>query len=162
MKNIKIWEIYFIISVVGQTLLHLYGISYVVKEIGIHYTPEKDLNIKNDEEFIPTFCNTVVFLFSLISQTSIFLFNHAGEPHMESLSKNSKHLKSLIVPLIVGIALIFNASEDISYMMELNFNGIPFEANLKLFYVSFVVVVGTWVLEKGLKFIKYGKIFDFI
>jgi hypothetical protein len=32
----------------------------------------------------------VIFLFTSISQSLVFLINHGGEPHIESLMKNKK------------------------------------------------------------------------
>lgn len=61
-----IFEIYFIISVVGQVLLHLYG-TYQSVQIGMKYSTPEDLVTTHDEEFKPTFLNTSVFLFSLLS-----------------------------------------------------------------------------------------------
>jgi len=159
-KTIRNW--YFIVSIVGQTFLHLYGMHYAVKEIGIRYTPEKDLKVNNDEEFVPTFLNTVVFLFSMVSQTSIFLFNHAGEPHMEGLVKNRRYLKFLVWPLIASLFLVFNLVPDISEMAELSFKDVPFQANIELATVLGIVIGGNYVLERGLKFMKYGKLYEFI
>jgi cation-transporting ATPase 13A1 len=159
-KTIRNW--YFIISIVGQTVLHLYGMHYAVYEIGLKYTPEKHLKVTNDEEFVPTFLNTVVFLFSMVSQTSIFLFNHAGEPHMEGLAKNKRYLKFLIIPLFVSVFLVFNLFPEISDMAELYFKEVPYEANLDLAKVLGIVIVGNYVLERGLKFMKYRKFYEFI
>lgn len=155
-------DLYFITSVIGQTVLHLYGMHYALNEIAIKYTPEKDLKVTNDEEFVPTFLNTVVFLFSAVSQTSIFLFNHAGEPHMEGLVKNTRYLKFLIIPLVSSLFLVFNLVPEISELAELSFQDIPYEANIELAKVLGVVVVGNYVLERGLKFLKYKKVYDYI
>ena len=159
-KTIRNW--YFIISIVGQTILHLYGMHYAIHEIGLKYTPEKHLKVTNDEEFVPTFLNTVVFLFSLMSQTSIFLFNHAGLPHMEGLAKNTRYLKFLIIPLVASLFLVFNLMPEISEMAELYFTDVPFEANLELAKVLAIVIVGNYVLERGLKFMKYRKFYEFV
>ena len=159
-KTIKNWN--FIISIIGQTFLHLYGIHYAMYEIGLKYTPEKDLNIKNDEEFVPTFLNTVVFLFSTVSQTCIFLFNHAGEPHMEGLVKNKRYLKFLLWPLIGSLFLVFNLIPDISELAELSFKDIPYNANIELAGLMAMVIGGNYFLERTLKFMKYRKFYDYI
>lgn len=59
-----------------------------MNNIGLKYSSKDDLEINNDEKFIPTFINTAVFLYSFVSQTCIFLFNHSGKPHMEGLLAN--------------------------------------------------------------------------
>lgn len=61
-----IFEIYFIVSVIGQVFLHLYG-TYESVQIGLKYSTPEDLETNNDEEFKPTFLNTSVFLFSTLS-----------------------------------------------------------------------------------------------
>lgn len=158
----SIAEFSFIFSVVAQTALHLLTLHYVMQEVGVKYTPEKDLNINNDLEFIPTFLNTVVFLFTIVSQNCIFLFNHAGEPFMESLQKKPKYFKALIFPIVIGWVLMLNLNDEISKMLELTFDGIPVEATYKLAGITALVIFGNWGISLADKLLSYGKIYDYI
>lgn len=108
-----IFESYFVISVIGQVCIHLYGIQKSV-DIGLKYSSKEDLAITHDQEFKPTFLNTCIFLFNLLSQTCIFLFNNGGEPHMEGFSKHPKFFKILIACLAGSFIFAINAFPDIS------------------------------------------------
>ena len=158
----RLFEPYFIVSVVGQTALHLYTMDWVVQHIGVKYSSEEDLKITNDQEFIQTFLNTVVFLFSLLSQTCIFLFNYGGEPFMESLATNRKFLKFLLAPAGLSVLLALDLSDDLSYVFELKFKGVKEEAKYELFMVFVIVITVNYVWERVLKFLKYRKIYDWI
>jgi len=52
-------------------------------QLGLKYD---DQDINHDEEFKPTFLNTVAFFVNFVSQQSIFLFNHGGLPFSQPLS----------------------------------------------------------------------------
>jgi len=64
-----IFDLYFVTSVVGQLGLHFYGMEVAAKRIAHKYAPVQltEEKVTNDEAFVPTFFNTVVFLFSLVS-----------------------------------------------------------------------------------------------
>ena len=59
-----IFEPYFIISVLGQLAIHLYAIEKCF-QIGIKYDNQE---VNHDEEFKPTFLNTVAFFVNFVSQ----------------------------------------------------------------------------------------------
>ena len=60
-------------------------------------------------------------LFSAISQSVVFIVNHGGEPHMESLIKNSKYFKFLVIPLVICFVLTANIFPDMSEYLDLKF-----------------------------------------
>jgi len=113
---------------IGQLALHLYCMEYVT-QLGIKFSSPNDLKITHDEEFIPTFLNTVLFLYSLLSQTCIFLFNHGGLPHMESLSSNRRYVKLLVAPILLCFFLALNINSDLNYTFELNFKDVDPDTN---------------------------------
>lgn len=79
-----IWNIWFGISFFGQIIIFLGVNYYALNYIGLNkdYLPEEDKNISADAEFKRSFVNTVILLFSAISQSVVFIVNHGGEPHM--------------------------------------------------------------------------------
>ena len=87
------------------------------------------LKINHDEDFKPTFINTALFLFSLISQSCIFLFNHGGEPHMEGFSKHKKFFRFLIAMVVFSLIFSLNYLEDFNSFFELEFTDIDYAAN---------------------------------
>lgn len=80
-----IFNFWFLLSLFGQVTIYLAGNYYALNHIGMRYLPEEDKNVSADAEFAPSFVNTVIFLFTAISQSLVFLINHGGEPHIESL-----------------------------------------------------------------------------
>lgn len=79
------------------------------------------LEVNHDAEFVPTWLNTVAFFINFVSMQCIFLFNHPGQPFSESLLSNKKYLKILIIPLLICLMVCQNVSQDVNYMLELNF-----------------------------------------
>ncbi|KAL4433179.1 hypothetical protein ABPG74_010874 [Tetrahymena malaccensis] len=156
-----IFEPYFFLSVIGQVALHLYGNSKCV-DIGLKYSTKEDLAITHDQEFKPTFLNTTIFLFSLLSQTCIFLFNNGGEPHMEGFSKHTKFFKILIACLAGSFIFSMNLFPELSEYFELKFEGVPEEANNELVTVFSIIAVTNYVMEISLRYLKFGKLFNWI
>jgi cation-transporting ATPase 13A1 len=85
-----IFNFWFLLSLFGQVTIYLSGNFYALNSIAMKYMPAEDKNVSADAEFAPSFVNTVIFLFTAISQSLVFLINHGGEPHIESLLKNKK------------------------------------------------------------------------
>jgi len=77
-----IWNPWFGISFFGQIVIFLGVNYYALNYIGLAYVLEEDKNISADKEFQKSFINTVIMLFSAISQSVVFIVNHGGEPHM--------------------------------------------------------------------------------
>lgn len=86
-----IFNRWFAISFFGQIILFVFANYYALNHIGLKYVLEEDKKVSADMEFKKSFLNTVIFLFSAISQSAVFIVNHGGEPHMESLLKNSRY-----------------------------------------------------------------------
>lgn len=89
-----IFSIWFGISFFGQILIFMFCNYYALNKIGLKYVLNEDKALSADQEFKKSFLNTVIFLFSAISQSSVFISNHGGEPHMVSLIKTGKYLPS--------------------------------------------------------------------
>ena len=85
-----IWSIWFAPSFFGQMIIFTACNYYALNYIALKYILEEDKNISADQEFKSSFVNTVIFLFSAISQSAVFVSNHGGEPHMQSLLKNGR------------------------------------------------------------------------
>ncbi|EGR29218.1 hypothetical protein IMG5_160550 [Ichthyophthirius multifiliis] len=156
-----IFEWYFIVSVIGQCSLHLYGMQKSF-DIGIQYSTPDELKITHDQEFKPTFLGTCVFLYQLLSQTCIFLFNNGGEPHMEGFSKHPKFFKMLIVCLIGCFVFSLNIMPDISTYFELKFTDVNSQANEELFKLFSIISICNYCLEMSLRYMKLGKLYGYI
>ena len=156
-----IFEIYWLISVIGQAALHLYGTERSV-EIGKRYSTEEDLKTTHDEEFKPAFLNTSVFLFSFLSQTIIFLFNHSGEPHVQGLQSNKTYLKFMVACVAFCFVFAVNYFPDFSDSLELTFKGVPEDANDELLRLFTFVTASSYALEMSIRYLKYKKLFGYI
>lgn len=73
-----IFSIWFAISFFGQIIIFIACNYYALNYIGLKYLLEEDKNISADVEFQKSFVNTVIFLFSAISQSAVFISNHGG------------------------------------------------------------------------------------
>lgn len=73
-----IFNVWFAISFFGQIIIFLGVNYYALNFIGLEYCPDEDKNISADAEFKKSFINTVITLFSAISQSVVFIVNHGG------------------------------------------------------------------------------------
>jgi hypothetical protein len=73
-----IFNIWFAISFFGQIIIFLGVNYYALNHIGLKYVLEEDKNLSADSEFKKSFINTVIVLFSAISQSTVFIVNHGG------------------------------------------------------------------------------------
>lgn len=73
-----IFNFWFLLSLFGQAAIYLFCNYYALNFIGLRYMPEEDKGVNADVEFKRSFLNTVIFLFSAISQSVVFLVNHGG------------------------------------------------------------------------------------
>jgi magnesium-transporting ATPase (P-type) len=73
-----IWNIWFGLSFFGQIVIFIFCNYYALNKIGLKYLPEADKKVSADTEFQKSFLNTVIFLFSAISQSTVFISNHGG------------------------------------------------------------------------------------
>ncbi len=51
--------------------------------------------------------------------------------------------------------MALNISSEVTYFFELQFENIPYEANIELLNVFFYTVSLNYILERGLKFLRY-------
>eukprot|EP00331_Platyophrya_macrostoma_P003123 CAMPEP_0176412314 /NCGR_PEP_ID=MMETSP0127-20121128/4078_1 /TAXON_ID=938130 /ORGANISM="Platyophrya macrostoma, Strain WH" /LENGTH=694 /DNA_ID=CAMNT_0017791977 /DNA_START=89 /DNA_END=2173 /DNA_ORIENTATION=+ len=156
-----IWEPYFVCSVISQVCIQLYFMEKCVTDIGLKWTTEEDKLLLKEPDFKPTFVNSVVFIHSIISQTCVFLFNYGGQPFMESLSTNKKYLKVLLFTLFISLLLAVNSSDDLNYFLELTFTGVPQSVLNELLMNLATMAFLNYVSEKLLRYLKYGKFYDF-
>ena len=73
-----IFNIWFAISFFGQIIIFIFCNYYALNKIGLKYVLTEDKNVSADAEFKKSFLNTVIFLFSALSQSTVFIANHGG------------------------------------------------------------------------------------
>jgi cation-transporting ATPase 13A1 len=112
-----IFNTYFWLSLAGQLVLQL-SFTFMIMRFAKDYAPPEQQQVDNEDEFIPTFMNSVMFLFNLASMFCISIFNYEGRPFMMSLSENKKHFKFLIAPLLLILILAFDLSDDVAALFQ--------------------------------------------
>lgn len=75
----SIFNVPFWLSIIGQAAILLVGMKLCL-HYSKKYSWEDDLKITNEEEFQPTFRNSMMFLYDLASMFCISIFNHEGKP----------------------------------------------------------------------------------
>lgn len=81
---------------------------------------------------------------------------------MEGFSTNKKFLKVLLFFLAATFVFALNLPEDLSVSLDLKFGGISYDANMELFYLFSKIVVANYILEIGCRYMKFGKLFNWI
>lgn len=74
------------------------------------YSLKEELEIDNEKEFEPTFRNSMMFLYELISLFCISVFNHEGRPFMRAIGDKKGHLKYVLSPLIITLLVTLDMS----------------------------------------------------
>jgi magnesium-transporting ATPase (P-type) len=116
-KSIFNWP--FWISVVGQAAVLLTCMQLCL-HLSRKYSHDDDLEITNEQEFEPTFRNSMMFLYELVSMFCISIFNHEGEPFMQALTDKKGHLKYILAPLVVSFLITLDVSDDLNSFMQIN------------------------------------------
>lgn len=81
---------------------------------------------------------------------------------MEGFSKHTKFFKILIACLVGSFVFAMNAFPDLSEYFELKFAGVPEEANTELVTVFTIITVTNYLIETSLRYLKFGKLFNWI
>ena len=153
----SIFNIFFWLSLAGQLMLQLV-FTYLILQFARARTPEEQKEVDNEDEFIPTFMNSVMFMFNLASMFCISVFNYEGRPFMVSLSENKKHFKFLVAPLGLILVLVFDLSETVSEFFQMSLKSPLPGTDVQLFMILFGFVGLTYLWTTLVKYLHLGKI----
>lgn len=109
----NIFNLYIILSVLGQVAVHVTSLIYI-RQLAIKHSLELHEKINLDSEFKPNLLNSAVYLVNLIMQISTFAINYQGRPFRESLVEN----KALYQALMSVTCVAFTAASEL--VPELN------------------------------------------
>jgi len=139
----SLFSVYLFFSIVGQFVIHLSSLMYVVDEAYIYQKGEKP---KPDADFTPSLVNSGVFLIMTSMQVSTFATNYVGHPYMESLRDN----KTLIRCLVACELVAFVAAMELVPIFNENFELVKFPAGFKakLLMVMIGDFVAAFVVER--------------
>jgi len=144
---------YAVVSTVGQLAIHLYVLSIgskIANEAMLkHLYPTPNglpLAITDDDVFVPTLLNSVMFLFVTIISVSNFLANYRGHPFMQSLTDNKPLLYALMAVAFVVFFCASESSRDFNELLELvPFPSIKFRKTVALTMIG--DLVGAFLVE---------------
>lgn len=114
-----IFNVPFWLSVIGQAVV-LLTYMRLCMHYAKEYSLEEDLKVTNEEEFRPSFRGSMMFMFELISLFCISIFNHEGEPFMQSLRSKGKHSFMIFAPLAIVLLVCLDVSEDVNQLLQIN------------------------------------------
>lgn len=138
-----IFSISSIISIIGQSVTHLISL-YLILVLTHEYDAIKELeSLKSlDDPFEPTLINTVMFIFSIVIQTTNFVANYQGEPFMQSMLNNKwmVRLSGFIVGL--AVAVIFDLSPDLTTTLELL--PLPEDSLYRIYFLG--ILIGDFII----------------
>lgn len=63
-----------------------------------------------------------------------------------------------MIPLVICFVLTANMLPDLSEYIDLKFEGIPFEANLKMLYAFAFLTTSTYFLDRFCRFAQYKRV----
>jgi len=127
----NIFNPYIIISVLGQSLVHVAAMFYIRREALIQ-SEDLQEEITPDSEFQPNLINSAMYLVSLIMQLSTVAINYQGLPFRESLFQNKALFNSLLIVGGVAFAAASEISEELNESLQLvPFGNVSFFLELK-------------------------------
>jgi cation-transporting ATPase 13A1 len=140
----NIFNLYLILSVLGQSAIHVGSLIYINRE-SLYYSAEMEEVLPLDAPFRPNLLNSGVYLVSLIMQISTFAINYQGRPFRESIFQNRAMLNSLAIVFVIAFAAAAELSSDLNSYMELV--SFPDEYREKLLFAMAVDFGGAWLVE---------------
>jgi cation-transporting ATPase 13A1 len=132
---------YFWLNLLGQLAFQLY-FSYWAIEFGKEFSTEEDLEVNNEEEFTPTFLNSVVFIYNLAATFCIYVCNYEGYPFMKPLSDSKMKLLFAISPLYFIYLLCDDYEGDMSQMFQLDMSKSTSDQAGQILFNKMMIMVG--------------------
>ena len=146
----NIFNLYIVISVLGQAAVHVAALIYIRAE-AIAYSEDMDEHVALDAEFQPNLLNSAVYLVSLVMQISTFAINYQGQPFRESILQNRTMFNSLVGVAAIAFGAAAEISDDLNDWMQL----VPFpdEFRNKLLATMALDYGLAWIIEMSCSFL---------
>jgi len=133
---------YLFFSIIGQFLVHLASLIYIVNEA---YRYDKAPKPLPDADFVPSLANSGVFVITTSMQISTFATNYVGYPYMESLQENTSLFRCLVGCAIVTFVVAAELVPPFNWFIQL----VPLPAAFKLKLL--IVMVVDYVAAHGVE-----------
>lgn len=142
----NIFNIYTILTVMGQFAVHFSSLVYLVRDARFRSGYDEYRKVDLEAKFEPTLLNSTVYIISMTLQVSTFFVNYTGEPFMEGLKDNKPLLYSLLVS---GSTVLLLASGVFPQMLEMfQLVELPSDFCHTLVVVILIDIIGSWLVDK--------------
>ncbi|XP_029648967.1 manganese-transporting ATPase 13A1 [Octopus sinensis] len=142
----NIFNIYTILTVLGQFVVHFTSLVYLVRDARVRSGYDEYRKVDLEAKFEPNLLNTTVYIISVTLQVSTFFVNYTGEPFMEGLKDNKPLLYSL---LISGSTVLLLASGIFPQMLDMfQLVELPSDFCQTLVIVILLDMIGSFVIDK--------------
>jgi len=133
---------YLFFSIIGQFIVHLGALMYVVNEAASY---DKGPKPKPGAVFVPNLANSGVFIITTSMQLSTFATNYVGNPYMESLTENKSLFRCLVGCAIVAFIAAAELVPPFNSFIQL----VPFPAGYKLKLL--LVMILDYIMAHGVE-----------
>eukprot|EP00295_Goniomonas_pacifica_P038578 CAMPEP_0175999192 /NCGR_PEP_ID=MMETSP0108-20121206/57161_1 /TAXON_ID=195067 ORGANISM="Goniomonas pacifica, Strain CCMP1869" /NCGR_SAMPLE_ID=MMETSP0108 /ASSEMBLY_ACC=CAM_ASM_000204 /LENGTH=271 /DNA_ID=CAMNT_0017331619 /DNA_START=1 /DNA_END=816 /DNA_ORIENTATION=- len=150
----SIFNLYFVLTVLGQFLLHLSVLVFVLQTTIVEY-PRTETDLDVDADFQPNVLNSAVFLVSSLMQVSTFAVNYQGLPFMDSLFEHKKLIYCVGGVTLCIVVAALEPIPDFNLWLEL----VPMPTRpfkLKIIQAMAVDLFGSFAIDRVCRFLFYG------
>jgi cation-transporting ATPase 13A1 len=146
----NIFNVYTILTVLGQFMVHFSCLVYLVQEATAEMPESDEEFVDLEKEFEQNELNSAVYLISMAMQISNFAVNYKGHPFMASLLENKPLLYSLLATTTVLFLLATGFMPELGVFLEIS----PFtdEFRRKLLVVLVADFLASYALDRILSF----------
>ncbi|GAB1606814.1 manganese-transporting ATPase 13A1 [Argonauta hians] len=142
----NIFNVYTILTVIGQFLVHFSSLVYLVRDARHRLGYDEFRKVDLEAKFEPNLLNTTVYIISVTLQVSTFFVNYTGEPFMEGLKDNKPLLYSLLVS---GSTVLLLASGLFPQMLDMfQLVELPTDFCQTLVVVIILDMAGSFLIDK--------------
>ncbi|CAF0703841.1 unnamed protein product [Brachionus calyciflorus] len=147
----NIFNLYTILTVLGQFAVHLGCLIYLVNEAKSRSPPREEKFADLESEFKPSLLNSTVYIISLSLQVATFAINYKGHPFMESLKEN----KPLLYSIMFSAGAVFVLAGRLMPELSDQFQIVDFSEEYRkiLLIVILLDFCASYILDRILEFL---------
>ena len=157
----SIFNVIFWMSVLGQAVILLIGNHYALYYSRL-WSFEDDLKVTNEQEYKATFRNSMMFLYELNAMFCISIFNHEGQPFMQSLTSKKGHMKFILAPLFIILCLTMDCSDDLNYFFEIKLESTNPNAHFTFAGLFILMTTSCYLWTRFMKWLRFKSTYGWL